>query len=126
LEIDDNEGVNSMIGRSAEDEGEYSSRADEIEAWLRMYGEQFLGKADNININNGDEQSASDDNGVSTFDFHPAMWKYVILDDRPSAAKPDTPLFDRFVQTQTECGLTDKDADKVIDLLLHGPTNCGS
>eukprot|EP00804_Cyclotella_cryptica_P030205 CCRYP_017967-RA/>CCRYP_017967-RA protein AED:0.21 eAED:0.11 QI:0/0/0/0.5/1/1/2/0/211 len=38
--------TNEMIGRSAEDEGEYSSRAEEIEAWLRMYGERYLGNAD--------------------------------------------------------------------------------
>ncbi|KAL3797229.1 hypothetical protein ACHAWO_000658 [Cyclotella atomus] len=121
LEINDyNEGVNSMIGRSAEDEGEYSSRAEEIEAWLRMYGEKFLGKGDSIN--QGDGQSVCD--GDATFDFHPITWKYVILDDRPSAAKPDTPLFDRFVLTQTKCGLTDEDAEKAIDLLLHGPNNC--
>ena len=119
LDIDSHEEVNTMIGRSAEDEGEYDSRAEEIEAWLRMYGEQFLGEASCNSI-----RSEENNNLDGTFDFHPVHWKYVILDDRPSAAKPDTPLYERFVKTQTKEGLTEQDAQKVIDLLLHGPENC--
>lgn len=111
------QGVNSMLGRSAEDEGEYDSRSEEIEAWLRLYGERFLGSPDA-------NTSADENNNSGTFDFHPTCWKYVILDDRPSAAKPDTPLFDRFVLTQTKEGLSDRDAENVIDLLLHGPNMC--
>eukprot|EP00956_Cyclotella_meneghiniana_P042453 scaffold248469_cov43-Cyclotella_meneghiniana.AAC.3 len=102
-----------MIGRSAEDEGEYSSRAEEIEAWLRMYGEQYLGRVDD------DNKQCCQSYG-NEYDFHPIQWRYVILDDRPSAAKPNTPLFDRFVLTKTKEGLTEDDAERVIDLLLHG------
>ena len=32
--------INSMIGRSADDESEYASRAEEIEGWLKTYGER--------------------------------------------------------------------------------------
>ncbi|KAL7537277.1 hypothetical protein ACHAXR_008671 [Thalassiosira sp. AJA248-18] len=92
---------NSMIGRSAEDEGEYSSRAEEIEAWLEMYGDQYLGSK-------MDGSCGKD-------------WKYVILDDRPSAAKPNTPSFDRFVFTDTKIGLTEEDSEKAIQLLMFGP-----
>ena len=104
--------VHGMIGRSAEDEGEYVSRAEEIEAWLKTYGKQFLGSQKE----DTDEYNNSNDGG-----FHLSHWKYVILDDRPSAAKEGTPLFDRFVLTRTKEGLTEEDAEKVIDLLLHGP-----
>lgn len=103
--------VNSMIGRSAEDEGEYTSRAEEIEAWLKTYGEYFLGSQKDT-----EECKSSNDDRLNSI-----HWKYVILDDRPSAAQPSTPLFDRFVMTKTKEGLTEEDAEKVIDLLLHGP-----
>lgn len=102
---------NSMIGRSAEDEGEYSTRAEEIEAWLKMYGEKYLG-------NGG---LAENDDAKQENNFHSSDWKYVILDDRPTAAKPDTPLFDRFVLTDTNLGLTEEDAEKAVRLLLFGP-----
>lgn len=113
---------NILIGRSSEDEGEYSCRAEEIEAWLRMYGERYLGAYDNEtggkdcvkSIGNegcnfsyeiqhdkmsgfsksnesGDDLSAT----ATDFNFHPEIWKYAIVDDRPSAAKPGTPLFER-------------------------------
>lgn len=123
----------SMIGRSAQDEGEYTSRAEEIEAWLRMYGERYLGSHD------GDISGYGSDDGKKIdgtcpqkiitnnnyedgrYEFHPKHWKYVILDDRPSAAKPDTPLFNRFVLTNTSLGLSEKDANLAIELLLFGP-----
>ena len=120
-QFDSNVGVNSMLGRSADDEGEYSSRAEEIEAWLRMYGKQYLSTDSGV-ISNEQQCATKECNRPEvSYDFHPTNWKYVILDDRPSAAKPDTPLFDRFVLTQTKMGLTDDDAEKVIDLLLNGP-----
>eukprot|EP00804_Cyclotella_cryptica_P030210 CCRYP_017965-RA/>CCRYP_017965-RA protein AED:0.82 eAED:0.65 QI:0/0/0/0.5/1/1/2/0/253 len=50
---------------------------------------------------------------LHTETFHPN----VILDDRPSAAKPGTPLFDRFVLTQTKLGLTEQDVDKSLLVL---------
>ena len=117
-ELHNDEGSNGMIGRSAEDESEYSSRAEEIEAWLQMYGKQYVGSGDDYGSADDNQQCQSYGN---EYDFHPIQWRYVILDDRPSAAKPNTPLFDRFVLTQTKEGLTEDDAVKVIDLLLHGP-----
>ena len=110
-----NDNNNSMIGRSADDEEEYSSRADEIEAWLKMYGEKYLGSV----IVDQDGTSSHNTNGE--YAFHCTNWKYVIFDDRPSAAKPNTPLFDRFVYTDTKLGLTEADAEKAIRLLQFGP-----
>lgn len=114
-----------MIGRSAEDEREYSSRADEIEAWLVRYGNRYLGNSGNSNDEPGDDDGSKTDDGfVSNYQgyvFHPADWRYVILDDRPSAAKPNTPLMDRFVHTDTRMGLTEADADRAVKLLLFGP-----
>ena len=108
----------SMIGRSADDESEYSSRAEEIEAWLKMYGEIYLGGSEH----NDDGATDSNDNTNEQYAFHSKNWKYVILDDRQSAAKPDTPLHSRFVHTKTEMGLTEKDAEKAISLLKFGPS----
>lgn len=113
--INDEMDNGNMIGRSAEDEGEYSSRAEEIEAWLKMYGEQYLGSGSN------DGTTTDNKNLNQEYKFHPTDWKYVILDDRPTAAKPDTPLFDRFVFTETKLGLTEEDTEKAIKLLLFGP-----
>ena len=113
--MDDYDGSETMIGRSAEDEGEYASRAEEIEAWLRNYGERYLGVRDDTITGDDAER------GPPGYEFHPTHWKYVILDDRPSAAKRDTPLFDRFVFTNTKLGLTEEDTTKAIQLLLRGP-----
>lgn len=110
-----NENNNSMVGRSAEDEGEYSSRAEEIEAWLKMYGHKYMGLVLDDDSTPGNGSCKQEDK------FHSADWKYAILDDRPSAAKPDTPLFDRFVFTKTELGLTADDAEKAIRLLTLDP-----
>ena len=113
-----------MIGRCAEDEGEYSSRAGEIEAWLKIYGAKYLG-----DYGHGESTANYDD---TEYNWHPTDWKYVILDDRPSAAKANTPLFNRFVHTKTEVGLTDDDVDRAIALLQSGPqhgetaNNCNS
>ena len=107
----------SMIGRSADDESEYASRAEEIEAWLKTYGERYLGGSEH-----NDDDRATDSNDTNSYAFHSTNWKYVILDDRPSAAKPDTPLHSRFVHTKTEMGLTEKDAEKAIRLLKFGPS----
>ena len=57
-------------------------------------------------------------NTIKGYEWHPEEWKYVILDDRPTAAKPDTPLFSRFVQTETKVGLSEDDADWTIEILL--------
>ena len=103
----------SMIGRTAEDEAEYSSRAEEIEAWLKLYGAKYLG-GKNSNGNNSNST-------IEGYEWHPEEWKYVILDDRPTAAKPDTPLFSRFVQTETKVGLSEDDEDWAIEVLLSGP-----
>ena len=105
----------SMIGRIAEDEAEYASRAEEIEAWLKLYGAKYLG-GKNSNGNNSS-------NTIEGYEWHPEEWKYVILDDRPTAAKPDTPLFSRFVQTETKVGLSEDDEDWAIEILLSGPTD---
>jgi len=71
----------SMIGRSADDESEYTSRADEIEGWLKTYGERYLGGSEH----DADRGAAdSNDNTKEEYAFHSTNWKYVILDDRPS------------------------------------------
>eukprot|EP01082_Thalassiosira_pseudonana_P006751 g14984.t1.2.5e174189 g14984 g14984.t1 contig21:290053-290654(-) len=62
IEMDDYDGSETMIGRSAEDEGEYASRAEEIEAWLRNYGERYLGVRDDTITGDdaeGDHQDTS-------------------------------------------------------------------
>lgn len=105
----------SMLDRTAEDEAEYSSRAEEIEAWLKMYGTSYLG--------GGGENGNRDETAVAGYEWHAEDWKYVILDDRPTAAKPDTPLFKRFVQTVTDVGLSEDDADWAIEILMSGPRN---
>uniref|UniRef100_A0A6U6HSI4 FCP1 homology domain-containing protein n=1 Tax=Odontella aurita TaxID=265563 RepID=A0A6U6HSI4_9STRA len=48
---------------------------------------------------------------------HPERARYVILDDRPSAARPGTELYERFVRTATEKGLVDEDVDRAIRIL---------
>jgi len=128
-----------MIGRSAEDEREYSSRAEEIEAWLMRYGNRYLGSGgdngdggpDDDDDDGGgggaraDDVDDDDDDDVGPkyrgYDYHPAHWRYVILDDRPCAAKPDTPLMDRFVRTDARVGLTEADTERAVGLLLFGP-----
>ena len=107
--------TNCMIGRSADDEAEYASRAEEIEAWLKQYGEKYLGQrthktSECMNTKEKEEEYA----------FHCTEWRYVILDDRPSAATPNTPLYDRFVHTETKLGLTDANIEKAITLLQFG------
>jgi hypothetical protein len=121
----------SMIGRSAEDEREYSSRAEEIEAWLMRYGNRYLGSG-GYNGDGGPDDDDHDHDGARAddddvgpkyrgYDYHPAYWRYVILDDRPRAAEPDTPLMDRFVRTDARVGLTEADAKRAVRLLLLGP-----
>ena len=120
-DVEEGTSTNSMIGRSAEDEGEYASRAEEIEDWLQTYGLQYLGSSSGSETNN----TTTSDNGELNeegYDWHPAEWRYVILDDRQSAAEAGTPLFDRFVFTKSNKGLTEEDAEKAIRLLLHGPS----
>jgi hypothetical protein len=115
------EGQNdSMIGRSAEDEKEYSSRAGEIEAWLRAYGEKYLGAG---SVDHGDCRATGTSESRQGYEFHPIDWKYAILDDRSSAAKLNTPLFDRFILTDTKLGLTEEDSEKAIRLLQFAPKN---
>ena len=109
IAVEDQIDVGGMIGRTSDDEEEYECRAEEIEAWLNEYGEKYLGEL------TGDMKSNEP--------FHPSAWRYVILDDRPSAAKANTPLYERFVLTETEKGLTEDDAKKAIELLRLGP--CG-
>ena len=102
------QGINGsgMIGRTSEDDKEYECRAEEIEAWLKEYGQKYLGGV------------TAD---MSNESFHDSNWKYAILDDRPSAAKANTPLYERFVLTETSKGLTEDDAKKTIELLRSGP-----
>jgi len=116
LEEEEQGDSTSMIGRSADDENEYSSRAEEIEAWLKTYGERYLGGCEQQQHNNNNDDTNEE------YAFHLTHWKYVILDDRPSAAKPDTPLYSRFVHTKTEIGLTEEDAERAIRLLKFGPS----
>ena len=49
-------------------------------------------------------------------DAHPEVARYVVLDDRPSAA--DARLAPRFVQTASDAGLTEEDAERCKLLLL--------
>ena len=51
----------------------------------------------------------------SWLDAHPRVVRYVILDDRSSAA--DACLAPRFVQTDAACGLTEADAARCKELL---------
>ncbi len=133
----DENSVGCMVGRSAEDEREYSSRADEIEAWLMNYGKRYLGSArdDDCGLPGDDDSCAStsrtDDDDIidskyTGYDYHPSDWKYVILDDRPCAAKPNTPLMERFVRTDARAGLTEVDAERAVELLLFGPDDVRS
>ena len=126
-----------MVGRSAEDEREYSSRADEIEAWLMNYGTRYLGSAHDGNggLPGDDDVCASrrtdDDDIIGSkycmgYDYHPADWKYVILDDRPCAARPNTPMMERFVRTDARVGLTEADVERAVGLLLYGPDDVRS
>ncbi|KAL3807461.1 hypothetical protein ACHAXA_002721 [Cyclostephanos tholiformis] len=121
------ENFDGSVGWSAKDECEYSSRADEIEAWLVSYGTRYLGsgRIGNDGSRYDDCKARTDDGIVGSkyrgYDYHPAEWRYVILDDRPCAAKPDSPLMDRFVQTDTRLGLTEADAERAVELLLYGP-----
>ena len=105
--------TNCMIGRSADDETEYASRAEEIEAWLKQYGEKYLGQR---------THKTSEYMNTKKDAFHCTEWRYVILDDRPSAATPNTPLYDRFVHTETKLGLTDANVEKAITLLQFPST----
>ena len=114
---------------STEDnEVEYPSRADEIEAWLKEYGRTFLGggggDGSGMVCEPGDATSDDDDIDATNqgYEYHSSDWRYAILDDRLSAAIPNTPLFDRFVFVNTNTGLTTLDADKTIRLLLFGDT----
>jgi hypothetical protein len=113
-----------------DNEVEYPSRADEIEAWLKEYGRSFLGGGGGGGSGSGmvcepEDATSDDDHNDATnqgYEYHSSDWRYVILDDRLSAAIPNTPLFDRFVFVNTKTGLTKMDADKTIRLLLFGDT----
>ena len=111
---------NAMIGRSANDEAEYASRAEEIEAWLQTYGERYMGSEES-NSSEGANREAINGSAKGEYDFHRERWRYCILDDRPTAAKPGTPVFERFVLTETKLGLTEEDAKRAIKLLRFGP-----
>ena len=105
-----------------EDCREYSSRADEIEAWLMKYGNRYLTGAEQFADDNDKEVAKTNNNKTYLgYEFHPTNWKYVILDDRPSAAKMNTPLMDRFVQTNSNTGLTEEDVEQAIGLLSFVP-----
>ncbi len=124
-----------MIEESTvEDEVEYPSRAEEIEAWLKKYGRTYLGggggggsSSSNSGIECESEDATNDeDNRGATYqgyEYHSRHWRYAILDDRLSAAKPNTPLFERFVFINTKTGLTDMDAERTIRLLQFGDTD---
>lgn len=74
-----------MLGRTAEDEAEYTCRAEEIRAWLAA---------------------------------NPGHDRYVILDDRPSAAaEDDEAQSGRFVLCVTSQGLTEDDVEKATAIL---------
>ena len=120
-----------MIEESTmEDEVEYPSRADEIEAWLKKYGRTYLGGIDccgssshsGMECESEDTTNDEDNNGATNqgYEYHSPHWRYAILDDRLSAAKPHTPLFERFVFINTKTGLTDMDAERTIRLLQLG------
>jgi hypothetical protein len=123
-----------------DDEVEYPSRAEEIEAWLKKYGQKYLGGSsgssdvtmvcepeDAININDNVNDDTNDDEYYNAsnqgYEYHSSDWRYAILDDRLSAAKPNSPLFERFVFVNTKTGLTELDAERVIRLLLFGDTS---
>lgn len=94
--VDESFATSTMIGRSAADEAEYESRHEEIEAWLVAHPERASGSG-------------------------AARCRYVIVDDRPSAARPGTELYERFVRTVTEKGLTDENVNAAIEILRPSP-----
>jgi hypothetical protein len=107
--------VSTMTTTMNEDDKDWREYSSEIEVWLMKYGNCYL---------TGTEQFA-DDNvkevAKTRYEFHPTNWKYDILDDRPSATKMNTPLMDRFVQTNTNMGLTEEDAEQAIGLFSFMP-----
>jgi hypothetical protein len=86
------------------------------------YGNQYLTGAEQFADENDKEVAKTNNNNTYPgYEFHPTNWKYVILDDRSSAAKMNTPLMDRFVQTNPNMGLTEEDVEQAIGLLSFVP-----
>ena len=99
----------TMLGRHADDEHEYTCRAEEIKAWLKNNNCQSCydkNDDDNKNDNNEEEPSTSTTN-------------FVILDDRRTAVGNDAFLQDHFVLCNTATGLSDADVAKAILILLR-------
>jgi len=123
---DQNKVSTTMRNEDDEDCSEYSSRADEIEAWLMKYGNRYLTSSTDQVADDDDDKEVAKTNKHETlaypgYGYHPIDWRYVILDDRPSAAKLNTPLMDRFVQTDTILGLTEEDVERAISILFFVP-----
>ena len=92
------------------------------------YGQKYLGgSSSGIVCGPGDTNIVDDchnyDGTDQGYGYHCEEWRYIILDDRLSAVKPNTPLFDRFVLVNPNTGLTEEDAVKAIRLLLFGATS---
>ena len=99
----------TMLGRHADNEHEYTCRAEEIKAWLKNNNCQSCydkNDDDDKNENNEEEPSTTTTN-------------FVILDDRRTAVGNDAFLQDHFVLCNTATGLSDEDVAKAILILLR-------
>mmetsp|Transcript_36414 Transcript_36414/g.88181 ORF Transcript_36414/g.88181 Transcript_36414/m.88181 type:complete len:98 (+) Transcript_36414:360-653(+) len=94
-----------MIGRKASDDQEYSSRAEEIRAWLKEYQLQMVNTSKAID---GDQENTS-------VEFQQV--RFVILDDRPSAADDTEFMQSRFIHCDSTQGITEEDVDRAIRIL---------
>mmetsp|Transcript_36415 Transcript_36415/g.88182 ORF Transcript_36415/g.88182 Transcript_36415/m.88182 type:complete len:94 (+) Transcript_36415:378-659(+) len=90
-----------MIGRKASDDQEYSSRAEEITAWLKEYQLQMVNTSKAID---GDQEK------------HQQV-RFVILDDRPSAADDTEFMQSHFIHCDSKQGIMEEDVDRAIRIL---------
>ncbi|CAJ1944150.1 unnamed protein product [Cylindrotheca closterium] len=98
-----------MKGRKASDDQEYSSRAQEIRAWLQEYFQLEMGIHNSANSGGGHYDKISEEHGI----------RFVILDDRPTAADDSEFLQKRFIHCDTTQGITEEEVDRAIRILLH-------
>ncbi|KAL3930964.1 MAG: hypothetical protein SGBAC_011532, partial [Bacillariaceae sp.] len=91
----------SMQGRAASDDQEYSSRAEEIRAWLEEHWGLQLESPKASGYEENTEEHV----------------RFVILDDRPTAADDTKFMQSRFIHCDTTQGITEEDVDRAIRIL---------
>ncbi len=74
--------------------------------WLTKYGLEVYDKTPYVGRERGDDITA-------WFSRHPGKWQYVILDDDCDMAQH----MDHLIQTNFDAGLTERDADRCIEIL---------